>query len=68
MRCTRWRTTPPTSSSARSATARVRVLSKGLGVGPNGRVGSVTYRDIVVRTSAGWRFAARTGELRRQSP
>jgi SnoaL-like domain len=44
----------------------VRVLSKGLGVGPNGRVGSVTYRDIVVRTRAGWRFAARTGELRRQ--
>jgi hypothetical protein len=46
----------------------VRVLSKGLGVGPNGRVGSVTYRDIVVRTAGGWRFAARTGELRRQSP
>jgi SnoaL-like domain len=43
----------------------VRVLSKGLGVGPNGRVGSVTYRDIVIRTQAGWRFAARTGELRR---
>jgi SnoaL-like domain len=43
----------------------VRVLSKGLGVGPNGRVGSVTYRDIVVRTAAGWRFAVRTGELRR---
>ena len=39
----------------------VRVLSKGLGVGPNGRVGSVVYRDVVVRTSAGWRFAARTG-------
>jgi hypothetical protein len=46
----------------------VRVLSKGLGVGPNGRVGSVTYRDTVIRTSAGWRFATRTGELRRQSP
>jgi hypothetical protein len=43
----------------------VRVLSKGLGVGPNGRVGSVTYRDVVVRTAGGWRFAARTGELRR---
>ncbi len=43
----------------------VRVLSKGLGVGPNGRVGSVTYRDVVVRTSAGWRFAARSGELRK---
>ena len=46
----------------------VRVLSKGLGVGPNGRVGSVTYRDIVIRTPRGWRFAARTGELRKQSP
>ncbi len=45
----------------------VRVLSKGLGVGPNGRVGSVTYRDIVTRTSAGWRFAARKGELRQPS-
>jgi SnoaL-like domain len=43
----------------------VRVLSKGLGVGPNGRVGSVTYRDVVVRTPAGWRFSARRGELRR---
>ena len=43
----------------------VRVLSKGLGVGPNGRVGSVTYRDIVTRTPAGWRFAARKGELRK---
>jgi hypothetical protein len=41
------------------------VLSKGLGVGPNGRVGSVVYRDTVERTTAGWRFAARTGELRR---
>ena len=46
----------------------VRVLSKGLGVGPNGRVGSVTYRDLVIRTPRGWRFAARTGELRKQSP
>jgi hypothetical protein len=45
----------------------VRVLSKGLGVGRNGRVGSVTYRDIVRRTARGWRFAARAGELR-QAP
>jgi hypothetical protein len=43
----------------------VRVLSKGLGVGPNGRVGSVVYRDIVRRTGGGWRFASRVGELRR---
>jgi hypothetical protein len=43
----------------------VRVLSKGLGVGPNGRVGSVVYRDVVERTSQGWRFAARKAQLRR---
>jgi hypothetical protein len=48
------------------ADGTVRVLSKGLGVGRNGRVGSVTYRDIVVRTDAGWRFAARAGELRQE--
>ncbi|HYC08425.1 MAG TPA: nuclear transport factor 2 family protein [Steroidobacteraceae bacterium] len=43
----------------------VRVLSKGLGLGPGGRVGSVVYRDVVERTPAGWRFAARKGQLRR---
>jgi hypothetical protein len=43
----------------------VRVLSKGLGVGPNGRVGSVVYHDVVERTQAGWRFAARSAVLRR---
>ena len=43
----------------------VNVLSKGLGVGPNGRVGSVVYRDVVERTPAGWRFASRVGHLRR---
>ena len=42
----------------------VRVISKGLGVGPNGRVGSVVYHDVVERTPAGWRFAARKGRLR----
>jgi hypothetical protein len=42
----------------------VRVISKGLGVGPNGRVGSVVYHDVVERTPAGWRFAARKGTLR----
>jgi len=30
----------------------VRVLSKGLGIGANGRVGSVVYHDIVTRTLA----------------
>ncbi len=42
----------------------VRVLSKGLGVGRNGRVGSVVYRDIVRREPAGWRIAERVGVLR----
>jgi hypothetical protein len=43
----------------------IRVLSKGIGVGRNGRVGSAVYRDVVVRTEAGWRLAARRAELRR---
>jgi hypothetical protein len=43
----------------------VRVLSKGIGVGRRGRVGSAVYRDVVVRTGAGWRLAARRAELRR---
>jgi hypothetical protein len=47
------------------ADGTVRVLSKGLGVGPNGRVGSVVYHDVVERTQAGWRFAARSAVLRR---
>jgi hypothetical protein len=48
------------------ADGTVRVLSKGIGVGPKGRVGSVTYHDVVVNTSAGWRLARRRAELRRQ--
>lgn len=47
------------------ADGTVRVLSKGLGVGPNGRVGSVVYHDVVERTQAGWRFVARSAVLRR---
>lgn len=43
----------------------VRVLSKGIGVGSGGRVGSVTYRDVAVRVDGGWRLASRTVELRR---
>ena len=43
----------------------VRVRSKGIGVGAGGRVGSVTYHDVAVRTAAGWRLAARTVTLRR---
>jgi hypothetical protein len=48
-----------------NADGTVQVLSKGLGVGPNGRVGSVVYHDVVERTQAGWRFAARSAVLRR---
>jgi SnoaL-like domain len=43
----------------------VRVLSKGLGIGAHGRVGSVVYRDVVQKTEAGWRFLSRTAQLRR---
>jgi SnoaL-like protein len=43
----------------------VRVLSKGIGVGYRGRVGSVTYHDVVVLTAAGWRLSYRRAELRR---
>ena len=50
------------------ADGTVRALSKGLGVGPNGRVGSVVYRDVLERTAVGWRFASRSGHLRRLSP
>ncbi len=47
------------------ADGTVRVLSKGIGVGDRGRVGSVTYHDVVVRTPDGWRLAHRRAELRR---
>ncbi len=43
----------------------VHVTSKGIGVGAGGRVGSVTYRDIVTRTDEGWRITERVGILRR---
>ena len=47
------------------ADGTVRAVSKGLGVGPRGRVGSVVYRDILERTPQGWRFAERAAQLRR---
>jgi len=50
-----------------SATAdgnSANVISKGLGVGRKGRVGSVTYRDVVRRTAVGWRIASRHARLR----
>jgi hypothetical protein len=43
----------------------VRVLSKALGVGRKGRVGSATYDDIVVKISDGWRLARRIAILHR---
>jgi hypothetical protein len=43
----------------------IDVLSKGLGVGPNGRVASIVYRDVVRQTDSGWRIARRTATLRR---
>ena len=45
----------------------VRVLSKVIGVGAKGRVGSGVYRDIVVKTDAGWRLRYRRATLRRPS-
>lgn len=41
-----------------------RALSKGIGVGAGGRVGSVTYRDRLVKTDAGWRIRERGCTLR----
>jgi hypothetical protein len=37
----------------------VRVTSKGLAIESDGRSWSVTYTDVVRRTSAGWRIAQR---------
>src|SRR5207249_8948897 len=47
------------------ADGTVRVLSKGIGVGPNGRVGSAVYRDVGVRTGGGWRLRHLRADLRR---
>ena len=38
----------------------VDALSKGLYVQPNGTVSTAVYRDVLRRTSDGWRLAART--------
>ena len=46
----------------------VRVLSKAIGVGRKGRVGSATYEDVVVRTPEGWRLSRRVAILRRPDP
>lgn len=43
----------------------VDLIVKGLGVGPKGRVGSVTYYDHAVPGPDGWRLARRRAVLRR---
>ncbi len=47
------------------ADGTVRVISKAIGVGRKGRVGSATYHDVVVRTPDGWRLTERIAVLRR---
>ena len=42
----------------------IEVISKGIGVGAGGRVGSVTYRDRLALTPQGWRIQERCCELR----
>lgn len=42
----------------------IAVISKGIGVGAGGRVGSVTYRDRLALTPQGWRIQERCCELR----
>ncbi|MDL5156701.1 nuclear transport factor 2 family protein [Actinomycetospora termitidis] len=44
---------------------RASIVSKGLGVTTDGRVGSVVYEDVAVRTEAGWRIARRIVHPRR---
>ncbi len=41
------------------ATGQVTVLSKGLGLQLDGRLGSVTYHDLLKRESNGWRIGQR---------
>jgi 3-phenylpropionate/cinnamic acid dioxygenase small subunit len=48
-----------------AADGEVRVVSKGIGVGKRGKVGSVTYHDRFVRTERGWRIGERVAILRR---
>ncbi|MEU8905372.1 nuclear transport factor 2 family protein [Streptomyces mirabilis] len=44
---------------------RARVRSKGLGVMADGRCGSVSYEDVVVRRDGAWRIGRRRVEARR---
>jgi hypothetical protein len=43
----------------------VRVICEGLGLGPDGQVGGMTYNDVVTRTAGGWRIAERVAIGRR---
>ena len=51
--------TSTTSSSPRKPTPNPHVRSKGIGVMTDGRSVTVTYEDVVVRTSDGWRIRHR---------
>jgi hypothetical protein len=48
----------------------VHAISKAIGVGRKGRSGGATYRDVLVKTNAGWRLASRQALLptRRHEP
>lgn len=46
----------------------VRTQSKGIGVGFKGRVGTITYYDVLRRTEHGWRMAERTAKAMRPQP
>ena len=43
----------------------VSVISKGIGVGYKGRVGSVVYRDVLEKVDSGWLIKHRSVELRK---
>lgn len=47
------------------ADGRVHAWSKGIAILANGRCGSATYDDTVVRTDQGWRISHRTIRARR---
>ncbi|MGW2471575.1 nuclear transport factor 2 family protein [Streptomyces sp. NPDC001665] len=48
-----------------SADGQVRVRSKGLGIKADGSCGSVSYDDVLVRTTEGWRISHRKITARR---
>jgi ketosteroid isomerase-like protein len=46
------------------ASGVVRVASKGIGLRPDGRTGSVTYHDVVEHRPEGWRITKRVAVAR----